>query len=249
MIAGAVLIATCLAVSTGFAADKKYNALFISGDDVDSHNWRVTQECYRSILLDSGKFDVRICEDMNILESAKALNKYDIVFFVRSNVSGEPLSDQAKANLEYFVSNGKGLVINHMASGSFPEWQEFRNMCGVYWSPRDGSGHAPGTHIFDVTIVDKEHSITKGMSTFQADDELYSALVKAPGVEYNVLCTGKTTYKGHEGKNEPLALTLSYGNGRVFHQCFGHDEKALKMEGVRELILKGSIWAAEGDAK
>lgn len=236
-----IALATVCTIS---AADKKINTLIISGDDVGAHNWRVTQEEYRSMLLDSGNFDVRISEDMNILESSKALAKYDLIFFVRANVSGEPLSDQAKANLEYFVGNGKGLVVNHMASGSFPEWLEFKKMCGIYWSPKDGSGHAPGTHVFDVTIQDKDHPITQGMETFQADDELYSALVITPGVDFNILATGKTTYKGHEGEDEPLAITLNYRNGRVFHQCFGHDKKALQQKGVREIIVKGSEWAA-----
>ena len=236
-----------LGMATGLsAADKKINALFISGDDVGAHQWRVTQEEYRNMLLDSGKFDVRISEDMNILESSKALNKYDLIFFVRSNVSGEPLSDQAKANLEYFVNNGKGLVINHMASGSFPEWLEFKKMCGVYWSPKDGSGHAPGTHVFDVTVTNQDHPVTKGMENFQADDELYSALVVAPDTKYEILATGKTTFEKRKGMNEPLAITVNYGKGRVFHQCFGHDQKALKQKGVRDLVIRGSEWAATG---
>lgn len=239
-------VLACIACTLSAADNTKINTLIISGDDVDAHPWIKTQAEYRQMLLDSGKFDVRISEDMNILESAKALAKYDLIFFIRANVSGEALSDQAKANLEYFLSNGKGLVINHMASGSFPEWLEFKKMCGVYWSPKDGSGHAPGTYVFDVTIQDKNHPITKDMDTFQADDELYSALVVAPDTQYNILATGVTTFKGHEGEIEPLAITLNYGKGRVFHQCFGHTEKSLQKEGVRELIVKGSEWAATG---
>ena len=50
------------------AADKKINALFISGDDVGAHQWRVTQEEYRAMLLDSGKFDVRISEDGDTMQ-------------------------------------------------------------------------------------------------------------------------------------------------------------------------------------
>lgn len=244
-LAGAIILGF---ICSATAADK-INTLIISGDDVGAHPWRLTQEEYRNMLLDTGKFDVRISEDMNILESSKALAKYDLVFFVRSNVSGEPLSDQAKANLEYFVGNGKGLVINHMASGSFPEWLEFKKMCGIYWSPKDGSGHAPGTYVFDVTIRDQEHPVTRGMETFQADDELYSALVVTPGVDFNILVTGKSTFKGREGVDEPLAVTLDYGKGRVFHQFFGHDKKALEQKGVIKLVQRGSEWAATGEVK
>ncbi len=245
----ALTSAIVLSLVCSASAAEKINTLIISGDDVGAHPWRITQEEYRNMLLNTGKFDVRISEDMNILESSKALAKYDLIFFVRANVSNEPLSDQAKANLEYFVSNGKGLVINHMASGSFPEWLEFKKMCGIYWSPKDGSGHAPGTYVFDVTVRNQDHPITKGMETFQADDELYSALVVTPGVNFDVLATGKTTFKGREGLDEPLAITLDYGKGRVFNQFFGHDKKALEREGVIKLIQRGSEWAATGSVE
>ncbi|HQC43379.1 MAG TPA: ThuA domain-containing protein, partial [Verrucomicrobiota bacterium] len=79
--------------------------------------------------------------------------------------------------------------------------------------------------------------------------ELYSALVVTPGVDFDILVTGKTTFKGREGLDEPLAITLDYGKGRVFHQFFGHDKKALEREGVIKLIQRGSEWAATGSVE
>lgn len=227
------------------AQSGKLNALIISGDDVPSHEWRITQEEYRTMLLDTGKFDVRISEDINILESSKALNKYDVVFLVNANTSREPLSDQGKANLEYFINNGKGMVVCHMASGAFNGWMEFKKMCGVYWDPSHGSGHTPGCNPFEVIIKDKDNPISKGISNFETVDELYSALIPA-GLEFDVVASGIGSFKGCEGKEQPLALTINYGKGRIFHQCFGHDKKALSEPNIRTLIIRGTEWAATG---
>ena len=45
-------------------------------------------------------------------------------------------------------------------------------------------------------------------------------------------------------KTEPLAFTLNFGRGRVFHEAFGHDGKAIKNPAVAKLIVQGCAWAA-----
>ena len=47
-------------------------------------------------------------------------------------------------------------------------------------------------------------------------------------------------------KTEPLAFTVNYGQGRVFHTAFGHDGKAVKNPTVQKLIQRGCEWAATG---
>jgi len=45
-------------------------------------------------------------------------------------------------------------------------------------------------------------------------------------------------------QTEPLAFTLAYGKGRVFHHTFGHDGKAINTPEVKKLIAQGTAWAA-----
>jgi hypothetical protein len=59
----------------------KIRALLMTGDDVSAHPWREISETTREILVGSGKFDVRICEDPWILESQNALKGYDVIVF------------------------------------------------------------------------------------------------------------------------------------------------------------------------
>ena len=41
-----------------------------------------------------------------------------------------------------------------------------------------------------------------------------------------------------------MALTVQYGNGRVFMTPLGHDVKAIQIPGTAELIRRGAAWAA-----
>ena len=54
-------------------APAKIKVLIITGDDVDVHNWKETTAAVRKILVDSGRFDVQVSEDLKPLDSADAL--------------------------------------------------------------------------------------------------------------------------------------------------------------------------------
>jgi type 1 glutamine amidotransferase len=213
--------------------------LIITGCDVGSHPWRETTPAIRKILEDTKKFEVFVCEDPAILESKSALDNYSLIILNYFNFRRPTISDTAKENLANFVKGGKGFVPLHLSSASFSEWDEFHKMVGRWWV-MGTSGHGPRGK-FTVNIVDKEHPISKGMSDFEADDELYAKLLGEGPI--HVLLSA---YSDWSKKVEPLAFTLSYGEGRVYHHCFGHDVKAVEDPPVAGLLARGAEWAATG---
>jgi type 1 glutamine amidotransferase len=102
------------------------------------------------------------------------------------------------------------------------------------------SGHGPRS-VFKAQVANKEHAITKGLADFEADDELYAKM--QGDVPINVLVTADSDWSK---QTEPLAFTLEYGKGRVFHEAFGHDGKAIRNPSVQKLIQRGCEWAATG---
>jgi hypothetical protein len=77
------LLATLAFTLPGSAAEAagKIKVLLVTGDDVQpAHNWREVSQAIRETLASSGKFDVRVCEDTGVLDSAAALGRYDLVF-------------------------------------------------------------------------------------------------------------------------------------------------------------------------
>ncbi len=144
-IASLVLVTglTCGRPVTAAEAPKKIKVLLVTGDDVEpAHNWREVSQALKGILSGSGKFDVRVCEDAGVLDSAAALGRYDVVLLDYYNAKTPTLSDGAKENLAGFVRDGKGLVITHLSSAAFKEWDEFHKLCGRYWV-MGKSGHGP----------------------------------------------------------------------------------------------------------
>lgn len=241
----AIITAWSLSAAPARAVDEtgKIKALIITGDDVDVHHWKETTAAVRKILLDSGRFEVTVSEDLKPLESADELKSYDVIVLNRFNRKAK-LSDTGKKNLLDFVRGGKGLYVQHLASTSFADWPEFGKLCGRYWVMGKGkSGHGP-RGPFDAKIADDKHPITNGMKDFRTDDELYAKLEGKEPI--HVLVEADSDWSK---KTEPLVFWLPYGEGRVVHCTLGHDARAIATPEVTTLIVRGIQWAATGKAK
>jgi type 1 glutamine amidotransferase len=233
---GSVLLATTLLVP---AAAAKIKVLVITGDDVGPHPWREVSQATRQVLMDAGKFEVKVCEDPGVLESAASLKRYDVIYLAMYNDKTPTLTDAAKQNLLAFVKEGKGFVASHLSSASFKEWDEFKKLCGRNWV-MGKSGHGPRS-VFKCKIADQNHPITQGLEGFETDDELYAKMQGDTPIQ--ALVTADSDWSK---QTEPLAFVLSYGQGRVFHHTFGHDGKAINTPAVQKLIQRGTQWAATG---
>jgi len=227
-----------LLVGSDLHAASKIKVLLLTGDDVTVHNWKEMSAATREVLEATGRFEVKVAETLDPLSSKTELGAYDLIFLSRYNRKGT-LSDEAKDNLLAFVKNGKGLAISHLASASFPEWQEFRKLVGRYWV-MGKSGHGPRS-VFKVNIAQKDHPIVQGMADFETDDELYAKLQGDAPI--HVLATADSDFSK---KTEPLVFTAEYGQGRLFHEAFGHDGKAIRTPSVAQIIVRGCEWAATG---
>ena len=194
-------------------------ALILTGQN--NHDWRDTTPLLRRILLNTGRFDVRVNEEPAGMTDA-TLAPYDVVIL---NYNGPRLGPVAEKALQDFLRSGKGLVGVHGANwafsglvvlgdGSVPTeilespWKEYKEMIGGVWSDQaPASGHAP-RHKFQVKIVDRNSPITEGLaSTFEADDELYHNIHMAASV--HILATA---YDDPNNTPEPAADTSTDAN-------------------------------------
>jgi type 1 glutamine amidotransferase len=226
-------------------------ALILSGRN--NHDWRTTTPYLRKLLLDTGRFDVRVNEEP-VGMGRETLAAYHVVVL---DYNGPRWGNTAEKALEEFVNQGGGLVAVHAASWAFsglpvlgdnhvrtdivePAWPEYRRMIGGVWSLDDpATGHAP-RHEFTVKIVDRAHPSTSGLpESFKIDDELYHNMRMQPDV--HILATA---FDASTGKDEPIIWTVAYGKGRVFHTTLGHDVRAMSTPGFVETFTRGAEWAA-----
>jgi len=78
------------------------------------------------------------------------------------------------------------------------------------------------------------------------NDELYAGL-RGPGKNMTVLATAHADIKNNgTDRDEPVAMVLHYGKGRIFHTTLGHDALALSCVGFITLFQRGTEWAATG---
>ena len=210
--------------------------LIVTGIDHPAHNWRQTAPALAEVLDEDPRMEVDVVEQPEFLGTHE-VHDYDVVVIHFMNWEKPTPGQQARANLQKFVNDGKGLFVLHFGCGAFRDWPEYQTLSGRIWDT-DLRAHDP-KGPFGVDIVNKEHPITQGMTAFQTDDELYTCLAGQKPV--NLLATARSKV---DGKDYPMAFVFEYGRGRVFHCALGHDVKAIKNPPAAELLRRGCAWTA-----
>ena len=214
--------------------------LIVTGDDYPGHPWRQTAPTLKAILEKDPRLKVRIVEDPNALASPQ-LKDWDVVVLHFMDWEKPGPGPAARTNLQKFVASGKGMMLTHFACGAWDnnEWPEFKNLAGRVWFGANGGRQHDPHGKFTVEIADPEHPITKGMTSFETLDELYTCLTGDAPIHVVAKATSKV-----DKKEYPMAFVLNYGQGRVFHTVLGHDTRAYASPGVEELLRRGCVWAS-----
>lgn len=222
--------------------------LLLTGGQRQHHGYRDQAFYLANVLEDTGRYEVTLAEDAAILTTA-ALAKYDILIVNadRRDPEFKFTEPQQRALLD-FVRSGKGYVSIHGADNGAPDWlPEWRDLLGAVFSHDTAGGTRPDSKVrkgdYTITIVNKDHPITKGLSDFPLKDELYYNLQMETGVE--PLATTE-----HDGKAWPVAWTRKFGKGAVFHTPLGHrdfgpdKDDPLRNPNLRKLVVQGIDWVA-----
>jgi len=242
---------------TPFFQSGKVRALILSGRN--NHNWRATTPFLRELLVNSGRFDVRVCEEPMGL-TTESVKPYQVLVL---DYCGPRWGETAEKAVADFVRSGGGLVVVHGAIYTFsgldvlgdghkpmgfkePAWPEFLQMVGGGWRETPPKRfHAPH-HLFQVKLVNRSQAILGGMKeVFTVADELYHQIQLLPDTK--VIATAyDDPENGGTGQNEPMLWVREYGKGRVFATVLGHEVPAMREEGFRATFTRGTEWAGTG---
>ncbi len=225
------------------AAEPVVRVLIFSGQN--NHDWRATTPRLKSILESNGRFAVEVTEHPEQCEAA-TLQKYDVLLS-NWNMFGSPTVTNwppaMRAAFLDFVRRGKGFVSVHAGSSSFYDWPEYQQLAGGSWKPGQ-TGHGP-PHEFTVKLADANHPVTRGLTNFVTTDELWHRTALQSNVEILATAYSAPEWQG-TGKDEPVAFTTQFGQGRGFNLLLGHDTKGMDSAGFQQLLCRGVEWAATG---
>jgi type 1 glutamine amidotransferase len=252
------LTAAALA-SLSFAAqapvsEPPIKTLLVTG--FNNHNWQYTSRVHKDTLEGCGRFVVDITDDpKSTLADAATLSQYQLVVLDYNDSQAKTpqrWGEAAEANFVKAVRGGAGVVAIHAADNAFVGWKDYEQMMGLMWiSGTTGHGKF---HPFKVEFTDRDHPISKGLSDFTTDDELYHKLVNTQKAEFKLLAQAFDAKEiNGSGENEPMALVHEFGKGRVFATPLGHvwggpddPHTSVVNPGFKALLVRGAEWAATG---
>lgn len=246
---------TLLVTGASAICAETIQVLILTGQsDLPAHDWRATTPVLRAILANTGRFDVRVEEEVRGI-TASTLAAYDVLVL---SYNGPRWGETAERAVEGFLRSGKGMVAVHCVSyGPFygqelrpkrrlagEPWLAYAAMMGVSWK-LENIGHSK-RHVFPVKWADREHPVSRGLEVaFSANDELYHNMDFLPGVHILAKAYSDPQFGG-TGRNEPIIWTVPFGKGRVVHITLGHDVLAMSQSGFIEAFARAAEWAGSG---
>jgi uncharacterized protein len=220
--------------------------LLLSGGKRQHHGYR-DQALYLSGMLENtGRYQVTICEDAAILETA-AMAKYDLLIVNADRRDDEfKFTPSQQQTIFNYVRSGHGYVSIHGADNAAKDWlPEWKNMLGGVFSHFGLPDGKTRKGSFIVKIADTSSPITQGLKDFNLTDELYYQVQMMPDVQ--PLATIE-----YQGTTWPVAWTRAFGKGRVFHTVLGHrdfgpeKDDPLRNANLGHLVGQGIDWVAAG---
>ncbi len=179
-----------------------------------------------------------------------------------------PPSPEIQANFKHLLQNGdKGFVFLHHAIAAWVHtWPEYVEVTGgaADWGtplknirgkdyPASGAKGGTQQHI---TIVDKEHPVTLGVSDFDIVDEVYLC----PMFEDSVHCIMRSDFKpvaetfapraaGHPPGSNMTGWVKTAERSPIVYIQHGHDKVAWENPAFRTLLMNAIRWTASKEAK
>jgi putative membrane-bound dehydrogenase-like protein len=165
--------------------------------------------------------------------TAEQLEKTDVLVIFAAE--GGTIAPADRANLEAFTKRGGGIVAIHdSVCGTDPQW--FKTVIGGAWE-HGKSKFLNG--MLGIYVQDYPHEITRGVSNFMMDDEIYWDLHLMP--EAKVIGTAFRT--PHE--ITPQMWVYEKDNYRAFVNIQGHKYASFSLPHYRALLLRGIAWAGK----
>jgi uncharacterized protein len=202
----------------------------------EGHEPREFADHYATVLRDEG-FEVDVSGSLDALVDADALGRLRLIvpIWTMGEIGPDPLRGLLDA-----VAGGVGLAGFHGGMGdAFRGATDFQWMVGGQFV-----AHPDNVKDYDVTIVDRESPITRGLADFAVTSEQYYMHVDPSNEVLATTTFHPSSAPWAEGVVMPVIWTRRWGAGHVFYSSLGHSTTELAVPEVGEIQRRGMLWAA-----
>lgn len=214
-------------------------ALIVQGG-WDGHEPVQVSEVFRSILEESG-FKVEVSDTLDAFLDVEKLKGLDLIVPVWT--MGKITNEQCQPVLQA-VASGVGIAGCHGGMcDSFRESTDWQFMTGGQWVAHPGND---GTE-YVVNVKKGANPLTEGIEDFTVKSEQYYVHID-PAIDVLATTRFPVADGPHSSNGEvdvPIAWTKRWGKGRVYYNSLGHHADIFEIEGAREMMKRGFLWAAK----
>jgi type 1 glutamine amidotransferase len=229
------MLTGCIHLS--FAQQKKIRVLIVTGGHGFEH--KPFYNVFDSI--PSITYDTLVQPQANALIASPGVSKYDVLVFYDLFDSISPAQQEAYISL---LKKGASMIFLHHSLVSYQNWPEFIKIVGgqYHTSPVLVNGdtlranYEHGVNI-PVKVEQKDHPVTRGISDFEIEDEVYGDVEILPQVKPLLSTT-------HPKSMRYLAWINHYEHSNVICIQLGHGPSAYSNPNFRKLIRQAIEWSA-----
>ena len=182
-------------------------------------------------------------DDSEIFEDIGEWN-YDVIILFNKT---QQISPKRRQNFISLLNRGVGLLALHHSICSFQDWPEYEKIIGGRYymeaAEQDGVMHQAGTYKLDtdldVHVADTSHPVTRGISDFEINDEVYKNCEFEE--DNHVLLT-----TDNPDSDKSIGWVRQYGNARVCTIQSGHSPRTYENPGYSGLVIQAIRWCAAG---
>lgn len=219
----------------------KIRVLVLTGRN--NHEWKKTTPEIVAALMESGRFQVDVEVNVPAMKPEQ-LQAYDVIL---SNFNTFPAKDEVwdstmRKAFEKYMKQGHGLVIVHAGSAVFNDWPFFQQLACATWGAKS---HHAKIHENQIRFTDVASPITAGLPPFTTTDEYWEDAQVDSNANRLAVVTPKPDFGG-SGKEEPILFSTQVEGARGFNILLGHAVEGIDNPVFRELLQRGTEWAATG---
>jgi type 1 glutamine amidotransferase len=209
------------------------NALIVHGGWEGHHPASFAELCAE--MLRGEGLSVEVSGSLDALDDRLRRLSLIVPIWTMGTITGEQQSALLDA-----VAGGVGIAGFHGGMGdAFRDAPDFQWMVGGQFV-----SHPDGIKDYEVTIVDHESAITRGLADFRMRSEQYYMHVDPSNHVLATTVFEPASAPWVAGTVMPVAWTRRWGEGRVFYSSLGHEPADLEVPEAGELLRRGMRWAA-----